>query len=166
MQKPETRLISPLISPSSSTFWINLRPAMSWPSSYRHTIPASRPTREAAFLASLPTALSKIQPLRRWPWSPTRSRTAGIRRETTLGSMSARLSQTRRLRVTAMSTTAERHAWVAYDASTHNSSAFVTYGTDPVANGSSSISIVDLRDVQPEMGEGPDLLHHKSPFLT
>ncbi|URE30554.1 hypothetical protein MUK42_33479 [Musa troglodytarum] len=94
MQKPENWLITPLISPSSSTLWINLHPAMAWPPSYRHTIPASSPTREAAFLASLPTALSKIQPLKRWPWSPIRSRTTGIRRETTLGSMPARSSQT------------------------------------------------------------------------
>ncbi|RZS19871.1 hypothetical protein BHM03_00052316 [Ensete ventricosum] len=94
MQKPESCLISLLISPSSSTLWINLCPVMALPSSYRHTISTSSPTREMACLASLPTALSKIQTLIRWLCSPTPSRTTGIRRETTLGSMYARSSQT------------------------------------------------------------------------
>ncbi|RZS28794.1 hypothetical protein BHM03_00062440 [Ensete ventricosum] len=44
------------------------------------------------------------------------------------------------------------NAWVNYDATTFNLSAFVTYGADRLSNGSTSLSLtVDLRDFLPEM---------------
>ncbi|CAL9168183.1 unnamed protein product [Musa hybrid cultivar] len=43
------------------------------------------------------------------------------------------------------------NAWVNYDATTFNLSAFVTYGEDQLSNGSTSLSLtVDLRDFLPE----------------
>ncbi|CAL9089910.1 unnamed protein product [Musa acuminata var. zebrina] len=43
------------------------------------------------------------------------------------------------------------NAWVNYDATTFNLSAFVTYGADRLSNGSTSLSLtVDLRDFLPE----------------